>query len=89
MITARSRVDGARRRSPTSAGPAAPTRSIWWSSTWPTWPRSGTGPRELLDRYEQIHVLVNNAGLVLSGRTETKDGFESTLAINHLGPVPA
>ena len=31
-------------------------------------------------------MLVNNAGLVLSARTETKDGFESTFAINHLGP---
>ena len=46
--------------------------------------REGAG--QLLDRYEQIHVLVNNAGLVLSERTETKDGYESTFAINHLGP---
>jgi NAD(P)-dependent dehydrogenase (short-subunit alcohol dehydrogenase family) len=44
------------------------------------------GARQLLDRYEQIHVLVNNAGLVLSERTGTTDGFESTFAINHLGP---
>jgi NAD(P)-dependent dehydrogenase (short-subunit alcohol dehydrogenase family) len=44
------------------------------------------GAKQLLDRYEQIHVLVNNAGLVLSERTETTDGFESTFAINHLGP---
>jgi NAD(P)-dependent dehydrogenase (short-subunit alcohol dehydrogenase family) len=44
------------------------------------------GSTELLDRYEQIHVLVNNAGLVLSERSETGDGFESTFAINHLGP---
>jgi len=45
------------------------------------------GALELLDRYEQIHVLVNNAGLVLSARTETKDGLEATFAINHLGPL--
>lgn len=44
------------------------------------------GARQLLDRCEQIHVLVNNAGLVLSHRTETKDGLEATFAINHLGP---
>jgi NAD(P)-dependent dehydrogenase (short-subunit alcohol dehydrogenase family) len=44
------------------------------------------GAAQLLDRYGQIHVLVNNAGLVLSKRTETKDGFESTFGINHLGP---
>ena len=31
-------------------------------------------------------MLVNNAGLVLSARTETRDGFEATFATNHLGP---
>ncbi len=44
------------------------------------------GAAVLLDRYDEIHVLVNNAGLVLSERTETADGFESTFGINHLGP---
>ena len=44
------------------------------------------GAADLLDRCDDIHVLVNNAGLVLSERVETKDGFESTFAINHLGP---
>ncbi len=44
------------------------------------------GARQLLDACEQIHVLVNNAGLVLSHRTETTDGFETTFATNHLGP---
>jgi NAD(P)-dependent dehydrogenase (short-subunit alcohol dehydrogenase family) len=46
----------------------------------------GEGAATLLDRYEHIHVLVNNAGLVLSDRAVTKDGFEATFAINHLGP---
>ncbi len=46
----------------------------------------GRGAGELLDRYERIDVLVNNAGLVLSERTETTDGFEATFATNHLGP---
>ena len=44
------------------------------------------GADEILDRCPQLHVLVNNAGLVLSERTETVDGYESTFAINHLGP---
>ncbi len=44
------------------------------------------GADELLGRYEKIDVLVNNAGLVLSDRHETKNGFEATFAINHLGP---
>jgi NAD(P)-dependent dehydrogenase (short-subunit alcohol dehydrogenase family) len=33
-----------------------------------------------------LDVLVNNAGLVLSARAETVDGFEATFATNHLGP---
>jgi NAD(P)-dependent dehydrogenase (short-subunit alcohol dehydrogenase family) len=44
------------------------------------------GAAELLDRCPRIDVLVNNAGVVLTERTETADGYESTFAINHLGP---
>lgn len=44
------------------------------------------GAAEILDRCDRIDVLVNNAGLVLSKRQETTDGFEATFAINHLGP---
>jgi retinol dehydrogenase 12 len=44
------------------------------------------GAAELLKKTDKIDVLVNNAGLVLSSRIETEDGFESTFAINHLGP---
>ena len=45
-----------------------------------------TGAAELLDRCPRIDVLVNNAGLVLTSRSETEDGFETTFAVNHLGP---
>ncbi|MCH8346161.1 MAG: SDR family oxidoreductase [Chloroflexi bacterium] len=38
-----------------------------------------------LQRYEQLHVLINNAGLILSERTETEQGFETTFGVNHLG----
>ena len=36
--------------------------------------------------HDRLDVLVNNAGLVQSKRTETPDGIETTLAINHLAP---
>ncbi len=46
--------------------------------------------RELADkfkaRYDRLDVLVNNAGLIQSRRTETPEGFELTLAVNHLAP---
>src|ERR671912_638556 len=41
---------------------------------------------EFKERYGRLDVLVNNAGLVLSERTETPDGVETRLAINHLAP---
>jgi NAD(P)-dependent dehydrogenase (short-subunit alcohol dehydrogenase family) len=36
-------------------------------------------------RHDRLHVLVNNAGVVLRGHSMTEDGVESTFAINHLG----
>jgi len=39
---------------------------------------------ELLERLPSIHVLVNNAGLIVAGREETSDGIETTFAVNHL-----
>jgi NAD(P)-dependent dehydrogenase (short-subunit alcohol dehydrogenase family) len=44
------------------------------------------GAAEILERCPTLDVLVNNAGLILTERTETVDGYEATLAINHLGP---
>jgi NAD(P)-dependent dehydrogenase (short-subunit alcohol dehydrogenase family) len=41
--------------------------------------------RDLLERYDQIDVLVDNAGTVYSRRTETVDGIEATFQVNHLG----
>jgi NAD(P)-dependent dehydrogenase (short-subunit alcohol dehydrogenase family) len=44
------------------------------------------GAADLLERCSRIDVLVNNAGLILSERSLSADGYESTFAINHLGP---
>jgi NAD(P)-dependent dehydrogenase (short-subunit alcohol dehydrogenase family) len=38
------------------------------------------------ERHERLDVLVNNAGLIRSTRTETPEGVELTLAVNHLAP---
>ncbi len=40
---------------------------------------------QALAEYERIDVLINNAGLILSERTLTGDGLESTMQINHYG----
>ena len=58
------------------------SRSCRW--TWPTWPRSAPAQQEFLARGEPLHVLINNAG-VGGARGLSRDGFELTFGINHLG----
>ena len=40
---------------------------------------------EFTRRFDRLHVLVNNAGGLLTNRTTTEDGFETTFGVNHLG----
>lgn len=40
--------------------------------------------RGFMQRYEKLHVLVNNAGLILSKRSVTKDSLETTFEVNYL-----
>jgi NAD(P)-dependent dehydrogenase (short-subunit alcohol dehydrogenase family) len=40
---------------------------------------------QLLERYDRIDVLLNNAGVWKPKREITSDGIETTFAVNHLG----
>jgi NAD(P)-dependent dehydrogenase (short-subunit alcohol dehydrogenase family) len=40
--------------------------------------------QDLLTRYPQIHVLVNNAGTINLKRSTSVDGIETGFAVNHL-----
>jgi retinol dehydrogenase 12 len=41
---------------------------------------------EIAAAHSRLDVLVNNAGMIFSGRQETADGIERTWALNHLAP---
>lgn len=41
---------------------------------------------QIRSEHEEVHVLVNNAGVYLPRRIETEEGLEGTFATNHLGP---
>ncbi len=42
--------------------------------------------KEFSEKYDRLHVLVNNAGAVFSKRDVTSEGFEKTFAVNYLAP---
>ena len=44
-----------------------------------------TAVQEFRRRHDRLDLLVNNAGISPSRRRETRDGFEATLGVNHLG----
>jgi NAD(P)-dependent dehydrogenase (short-subunit alcohol dehydrogenase family) len=41
---------------------------------------------EIHERFDLVHVLVNNAGVYMHRRVLTEDGLETTFAVNHLAP---
>ena len=41
---------------------------------------------EFKQNYSHLHVLINNAGIVLPKKTLTVDGIETVFAVNHLAP---
>lgn len=40
---------------------------------------------EFSSTYSSLHILCNNAGVMAIPRSETEDGFETQLGVNHLG----
>ncbi|CAH8491261.1 unnamed protein product [Dicrocoelium dendriticum] len=40
----------------------------------------------MLSKYNKLDFLINNAGVAINGYTSSVDGFEMTMATNHLGP---
>lgn len=41
---------------------------------------------EIHERYNHLHVLINNAGICMTERVLTEDGLEMTFAVNYLAP---
>ncbi|MHA1930987.1 MAG: SDR family oxidoreductase [Promethearchaeota archaeon] len=41
---------------------------------------------EFKQKYQNLHVLINNAGVMASKRRLCVDGYEMNFAVNHLGP---
>jgi NAD(P)-dependent dehydrogenase (short-subunit alcohol dehydrogenase family) len=41
---------------------------------------------QVRQKYDRLHVLVNNAGVYVKERRMTEDGLETTFAVNHLAP---
>jgi retinol dehydrogenase-14 len=42
--------------------------------------------RQYVDKYKQLHVLINNAGIFFTKRHITVDGTEAVFAVNYLAP---
>ncbi|XP_021939698.1 retinol dehydrogenase 12-like [Zootermopsis nevadensis] len=41
--------------------------------------------QEILRTEDKIHLLVNNAGVMMCPQSKTEDGFETHIGVNHLG----
>jgi retinol dehydrogenase 14 len=61
-------------------------RSRSCTPTSPPWRRSAAPLPASWPGHDRLDVLANNAGVILGHRSVTADGFETTFAVNHLGP---
>eukprot|EP00118_Oscarella_pearsei_P001201 m.6851 g.6851 ORF g.6851 m.6851 type:complete len:322 (+) comp17024_c0_seq1:24-989(+) len=41
--------------------------------------------KKILEEEPKIHILINNAGVMMCPYSKTKDGFETQIGVNHLG----
>jgi len=39
----------------------------------------------MLDKYNRLDILINNAGLFSDSRQQTEEGYELTMGVNYLG----
>jgi len=46
----------------------------------------GRAAKDILERFDRLDVLMNNAGGLSTERRTTRQGFEQTFGVNHLGP---
>jgi NAD(P)-dependent dehydrogenase (short-subunit alcohol dehydrogenase family) len=67
-----------------AASPGASTSTVRLDLTSRSGVRSAAG--EIRARFPQLDLLINNAGVMEVPCQRTEDGFELTLATNHLGP---
>jgi len=40
---------------------------------------------EFLQEYDNLHILINNAGIMMCPQMKTEDGFEMQIGVNHFG----
>ncbi|HVC51983.1 MAG TPA: SDR family NAD(P)-dependent oxidoreductase [Stellaceae bacterium] len=79
----RERTEAARRRVAAVASGPAPSVAL---ADFASLADVRTLAAALLAEYPRIDVLVNNAGLIAPRRENSADGYELTIAVNHLAP---
>ncbi len=84
ILAARNRKPFAtRRRGFAPRSPMRRRRPSYWTS--PRWPAFEPPRRRYSDLAPEIHVLMNNAGVMFTPFSRTSDGFEIQFGTNHLG----
>ena len=64
--------------------PRADVTPRWWLADLASQASIRKAAGEIVSRHDRLHVLVNNAGVILRERQVTVDGLETQFAVNHL-----